>query len=70
MIDARPHIEVRRSSTGGFAVAISSRGGALDGLLPPSPFNDHGRAVYAARSLGIAAGWTVIDRTVPIGASA
>lgn len=59
------HIEVRRDGPSGFAVAISSRGGALDELLPPLPFADHGRAVYAARSLGIAAGWPVIDRTTP-----
>lgn len=65
-----PHVEVRRDGSNGYAVAISSRGGALDGLLPPSPFADHDRAVYAARELGEAAGWRVIDRTVPIGVSA
>lgn len=64
----RVHIEVRRDGPSGFAVAISSRGGALDGILPPSPFTDHGRAVYAAQTLGIAAGWPVIDRTSPAGA--
>jgi len=66
----RPHIEIRRNGPNGFAVAISSRGGVLDGLLPPSPFSDHGRAVYAAMELGMAAGWRVIDRTVPTGAGA
>lgn len=65
-----PHLEIRRNGPSGFAVAISSRGGVLDGLLPPSPFSDHARAVYAAMELGAAAGWSVIDRTVPIGTSA
>jgi hypothetical protein len=66
----RPHVEIRRDGPSGFAVAIASRSCALDHLLPPSPFSDHGRAAYAARELGAAAGWLVIDRTVPIGASA
>lgn len=65
-----PHVEVRRDGSNGYAVAISSRGGALEALLPPSHFPDHGRAFYAARELGEAAGWRVIDRTVQIGASA
>jgi hypothetical protein len=66
----RPHVEIRRDGPRGFAVAISSRGGALDALLPPTPFADHGHAVFAAMELGMAAGWQVNDRTVPIGASA
>lgn len=65
-----PHLEIRRHGRDGFAVAIASRSGALDSLLPPSPFTDHGRALYAARSMASAAGWRVIDRTVPIGATA
>lgn len=66
----RPHVEIRRDGPSGFAVAIASRSAALNGLLPPTPFADHGRAVYAARELGEAAGWRVIDRAAPIGASA
>lgn len=66
----RPHVEIRRDGPSGFAVAIASRRGALDHLLPPSPFADHDRAVYAARELGEAAGWRVIDRTLTIGAGA
>lgn len=30
----RPHVEIRRDGPSGFAVAISSRRGALDTLLP------------------------------------
>ena len=63
MIDRRPRIEIRRNGPTGFAVALSSAGGALDGLLAPSPFPDHYRAMHAARALGHAAGWPVIDRT-------
>lgn len=63
-----PHIEVRRHGALGFAVALSSRSAALDALFPPSPFPDHGRAIYAARSMANAAGWKVIDRTDQIGA--
>lgn len=65
-----PHIEVRRNGPDGFAVALSSPSAALDALFPPSPYPDHGRAVYAARSMASAAGWRVIDRTAPIEASA
>ena len=65
-----PHIEVRRHGPHGFAVALSSPSAAMDALFPPSPFPDHGGALYAARSMASAAGWRVIDRTVPIGAGA
>lgn len=58
-----PRIEIRRDGRSGFAVALSSIGGALDGLIPPLPFPDHGRASYAAVTLGLAAGWPVVDRT-------
>lgn len=59
----KPHIEIRRDGPRGFAVAIASRGGTLERLFAPQPFPDHGRAIYAAQSLGIAAGWPVVDRT-------
>lgn len=65
-----PHLEIRRNGPDGFAVALSSPSAALDALFPPSPFPDHGRALYAARSMASAAGWKVIDHTGPIGASA
>lgn len=58
-----PHVEIRRNGRAGFAVALSSIGGALDDIIPPLPFPDHGRASYAAMTLGRAAGWPVIDRT-------
>lgn len=59
----RPHVEIRRDGRSGFAVALSSTDGALDGIIPPLPFPDHGRASYAAVTLGRAAGWPVVDRT-------
>lgn len=65
-----PHLEIRRNGPDGFAVALSSPSAAVDAMFPPSPFPDHGRAVHAARSMASAAGWKVIDRTRPIGASA
>lgn len=64
-----PHIEVRRHGPHGFAIALSSPSAALDALCLPSPFPDHGRALYAARSMASAAGWKVIDRTDQIGAA-
>lgn len=70
MTDARPHIEVRRDGPSGFAVAVSSPSADLDALFPPSLFPDHGRALYAARSMASAAGWRIVDRTMPIGAAA
>lgn len=65
-----PHLEIRRNGSDGFAVALSSPNADLGALFPPSPFPDHGGALYAARSMASAAGWRVIDRTVPIGAGA
>ncbi len=59
----RLHIEIRRDGRSGFAVALASMGGALESLIPPLPYPDHGRASYAARALGAAANWPVIDRT-------
>lgn len=66
----QPHLEIRRNGPDGFAVALSSPGAGLDALLPPSPFPDHGGALYAARSMASTAGWRVVDRTGPIGAGA
>lgn len=59
----RPHVEIRRDGRSGFAVALASMGGALESLIPPLPYPDHGRASYAARALGVAVGWPVVDRT-------
>jgi hypothetical protein len=58
-----PYVEIRRNGRSGFAVALASIGGALESLIPPLPYPDHGRASYAARALGAAVGWPVIDRT-------
>lgn len=65
-----PHVEVRRNGLDGYAVALSSPSATMDALFPPSPFPDHVGALYAARSMASAAGWRVVDRTVPIGAGA
>lgn len=60
---SRPHVEIRRDGRSGFVVALSSLSDALNGLIPPMPFPDHGRASYAAMTLGRVAGWPIIDRT-------
>jgi len=57
-----PQIEVRTDRRGGFEVAISSPGGAVDELLTPSHHPDHGAAIYAARLVSEATGWRVLDR--------
>ena len=61
-----PHVEIRRDDRSGFAVALSSIGGALDGLIPPLPFPDHGRASYVAMTLGRAAEWPVFRGKMPM----